>query len=114
DPQEVPDGPAWLVGPTVRVLTANPGSSSLKLAVVDGGHRVDELVMNDWNGMVHHGLFADLGERWQPIDAVGVRFVHGGDRSRAVPLDARELAELDGLVPLAPLHQPRSLALARR
>jgi acetate kinase len=99
---------------TVRVLTANPGSSSLKLAVVDDGRRADEHVLLDWNGVLHHGLFAELGRRWAPIDAVGVRFVHGGDRPRAVRLTGPELSELDRLVRLAPLHQPRSLALARR
>ncbi|WP_137811889.1 acetate/propionate family kinase [Gandjariella thermophila] len=98
----------------MRVLTANPGSSSLKLALVASGRRLDERVLSGWDGALHHGLLAELGARWAPLDAIGVRFVHGGDRAHAVRLTDAELADLDRLVPLAPLHQPRSLALARR
>jgi acetate kinase len=45
------------------------------------------------------------------IGAVGHRVVHGGDRySRPVRIDARVLADLHQLTPLAPLHQPPALA----
>jgi acetate kinase len=109
----VPDGPAWLGVPTVRVLTANPGSSSLKLAVVEDGRRLTENVVTDWEGEPHDGWFAEPDRRWAPLDAVGIRIVHGGDRPGAVRLTEAELSALDRLAPLAPLHQPRSLALAR-
>ena len=51
------------------------------------------------------------GER---LVAAGHRVVHGGARF-ATPrlLDAAVLAELDRLVPLAPLHQPHNLAVIR-
>jgi acetate kinase len=43
--------------------------------------------------------------------AVGHRVVHGGQRySAPVLIDATILAELETLVPLAPLHQPQNLA----
>ncbi len=46
--------------------------------------------------------------------AVGHRVVHGGTRfARPVRVDARILAALDQLVPLAPLHQPHNLAPIR-
>ena len=46
--------------------------------------------------------------------AVGHRVVHGGQRySAPVLIDAKVLAELETLVPLAPLHQPQNLATIR-
>jgi acetate kinase len=53
-----------------------------------------------------------LGEHH--IAAVGHRVVHGGTRfSTPVLIDAATLAELEALVPLAPLHQPHNLAAIR-
>ncbi|HZZ09620.1 MAG TPA: acetate/propionate family kinase [Paraburkholderia sp.] len=46
--------------------------------------------------------------------AVGHRVVHGGERySAPVRVDAQVLAELEALIPLAPLHQPHNLAAIR-
>jgi acetate kinase len=48
------------------------------------------------------------------IAAVGHRIVHGGVRFSAPCLvDGTVLAELDALIPLAPLHQPHNLAAVR-
>jgi acetate kinase len=48
------------------------------------------------------------------LAAAGHRVVHGGDLFAApVKVDAAVLAELDKLVPLAPLHQPHNLAAIR-
>lgn len=45
------------------------------------------------------------------IGAVGHRVVHGGDRyAQPARIDARVIAELRELTPLAPLHQPHALA----
>jgi acetate kinase len=45
------------------------------------------------------------------IVAVGHRVVHGGIKFvRPVRIDPRTLAELEALIPLAPLHQPHNLA----
>jgi acetate kinase len=45
------------------------------------------------------------------LSAVGHRVVHGGTRFlRPVVIDVHVLAELRGLIPLAPLHQPHNLA----
>jgi len=48
------------------------------------------------------------------LAAAGHRVVHGGERFEApVRIDDATLAELDALVPLAPLHQPHNLAPIR-
>ena len=48
------------------------------------------------------------------IVATGHRVVHGGlDYDRAVRLDEDVIADLEQLVPLAPLHQPHNLAAIR-
>jgi acetate kinase len=56
-------------------------------------------------------LHAALGQGLGEADAVGHRIVHGGTRFRdPVRIDTSVEAELRGLVDLAPLHQPKSLA----
>lgn len=92
------------------ILTINSGSSSLKASLfhADGSRR-------DFHyGHVRepHGAFdrliRELGGEMP--DAVGHRFVHGGDIADAARLvDAAERARLGGLVPLAPLHLPGNL-----
>jgi acetate kinase len=48
------------------------------------------------------------------LEAVGHRVVHGGPTfARPVSLDRGVLAELERLIPLAPLHQPHNLAPVR-
>ncbi|MEU6641832.1 acetate/propionate family kinase [Saccharomonospora sp. NPDC046836] len=95
----------------MRVLTLNPGSSSVKLAVVDDGTATAQLTRGSWSGarLAELDTFA---ERHGPVDAVAVRIVHGGTRTGSVRLDDTELTELERWTPLAPLHQPRSLTLA--
>ncbi|HLL93250.1 MAG TPA: acetate/propionate family kinase [Solirubrobacteraceae bacterium] len=97
----------------MRVLVVNAGSSSLKLALLDGddatlrereldapGARVDPQ-------QLRQALDDGLGE----ADAVGHRIVHGGERFRErVRVDAAVRDALEQLVDLAPLHQPKSLA----
>ena len=70
-----------------RVLVVNAGSETLKLTVVgedDSAEVVDGFV---------------------DADAVGHRIVHGGERFRGpVVVEDEIVAALEGLVPLAPLH----------
>jgi acetate kinase len=77
----------------VRILVVNPGSSSLKVSVLDDGREVAY----------------DGG----PYDAIGVRFVHGGSRTSSVRLTTEVLAELAEVSDLAPLHNPPALEAAR-
>jgi acetate kinase len=92
----------------MRVLTVNPGSTSLKLALVSDGETLD----SDATGSADR--LAELTNRWGVLDAVGVRFVHGGpDFLRPTRLDAVVLDGLDEISDLAPLHYPPSAAAAR-
>jgi acetate kinase len=96
----------------VRILVVNAGSSSMKLRLLGphdellGEHDLEApeaVVDEDELGAVIAGL--------DGVDAVGHRIVHGGERFRhPVRVDADVLTALRGLVDLAPLHQPKSLA----
>ena len=78
----------------MRTLVVNPGSSSLKVTLVEDG-----VAGSDDGG---------------PYDAIGVRFVHGGpDHTEAVVVDDRVLADLEEVSDLAPLHNPPALDAAR-
>ncbi len=92
----------------MRTLTVNPGSSSLKVSLVDGDVSIGEWSQQDWDGMPDPSEVEAVG----PVDAIALRFVHGGDRPGPVVLDEAEKEELRGLAPLAPIHQPRSLLMA--
>jgi acetate kinase len=91
--------------------------------VVRAGTRV--IVEEQWLPGTRGTQIADLVEllfEWcqsgvlqqHQIAAVGHRIVHGGARFSAPCLiDPSVLAELDALVPRAPLHQPHNLAAVR-
>ncbi|TDD90815.1 acetate/propionate family kinase [Actinomadura rubrisoli] len=88
----------------MRVLTVNPGSSSLKLSLVDA----DGTVAAEDSGAGHE--LAPLVAGMPEPDAVGVRFVHGGTGfTEPVVIDDAVRERLRGLADLAPLHQPASL-----
>ena len=95
-----------------RVLVVNAGSSTLKLSVVDRdgasmGARTLETIQG---GIAPKTLAAEIAELG-PVDAAGHRVVHGGLAFTAPTLvDGGVLTRLRALTPLAPLHQPRSLA----
>jgi acetate kinase len=95
----------------MRVLTVNPGSSSLKLALVDEGAQVRQTVLDRWDGAMSEPLRSALSE-WSDVDAAAVRFVHGGTRRCPVVVNQQVLDELAGLRALAPLHQPGAVAAA--
>jgi acetate kinase len=103
----------------VNVLVVNAGSSSLKLALLDDADWViHSTSIPASRGRVEDaGLTAELGRAGR-VDAVGHRIVHGGtELVMPVVIDAQVEEQLQGLVDLAPLHQPKSLealALARR
>jgi acetate kinase len=81
----------------MRILVVNAGSSSLKLRLLGPG----DVVESSWDA-----LPADL----PAVDVVVHRFVHGGTDFRdAVVIDPAIESALRELIPLAPLHQPKSL-----
>lgn len=96
----------------MRVLVVNAGSSSLKVRLLD----TDDQLLRQLDlppprpGEDNADLIDELGGVG-PVDAVGHRIVHGGQRFReAVLVDAGVVDELHALTDLAPLHQPGSLA----
>ena len=117
------------------ILTLNAGSSSLKFAAFKPGARP---VLNGqiaplgdgarlrgggtddaWpHGVEADGLhqllsWIDGHDQGGEVGAVGHRVVHGGERDGPGLIDAGVLAEIEALVPLAPLHQPHNLAAIR-
>jgi acetate kinase len=82
----------------VRILVVNAGSSSLKLRMLGPG----DVVESSWDA-----LPAELPD----VDVVVHRVVHGGTAFRgAVVIDEHVETALRDLIPLAPLHQPKTLA----
>jgi acetate kinase len=90
------------------LLIVNAGSSSLKLRVLSPDDEVvDERSIADWDGSAD--ALSELS-----ADAVVHRVVHGGARfGGAVLVDDEVEAGIEDLASLAPLHQPRALALIR-
>jgi len=95
----------------VRVLVVNAGSSSLKLAVMDGDRQVSAATVERWEGEDDLGPVRSFVEEVDDLEAIGHRIVHGGPRlTESVLLDDDVLAYLDSIVDLAPLHNPRAVA----
>lgn len=102
----------------MRVLVLNPGSSSLKAAVLEPPGRVAiAQTALDWGadasrasgrGSAISAVLDQLardGVDRSSLDAVGYRVVHGGTRFREPTLvDDAVVEAIDGLASLAPLH----------
>ena len=96
----------------MRVLVVNAGSSSLKLRVLGPGDEAETAHdIADWDAANEATDVRDLLGTLAPVDAVGHRVVHGGSRFHSAErVDAAVEREIEALIPLAPLHQPRALA----
>lgn len=97
------------------ILTINSGSSSLKASLfcADGTRRdfgyghIGHGVLRDHDD-AFDALMRDIGARLP--DAVGHRFVHGGEIADAARIvDDAERERLESLLRLAPLHMPGNL-----
>lgn len=90
-----------------RIEVDDVAGKSLIDAPIEGhDHQAAMTAIHDW--------FADHIGSESGFDGIGHRVVHGGVRfSSPVRIDDAVLKELDGLVPLAPLHQPHNLAAIR-
>lgn len=100
----------------MRVLVLNPGSSTLKAALVEGTNAIDETVA-EWPAG-SEGADAVVAEALrglpQGLDSVGYRVVHGGPEYRAAArVDEALLARVEELDELAPLHNRRAAAVMR-
>jgi acetate kinase len=96
------------------VLCVNGGSSSTKCALYRVGDREDllgEAAVDETGPEALDEVLARLGAAADEATAVGHRVVHGGP-SHVEParIDDRLVADLEAVVPLAPLHQPPALA----
>lgn len=95
----------------MRVLVVNAGSSSLKLAVMDGDRPVVATTVERWEGEQDLAAIAGFVGEVGTVDATGHRIVHGGPRlTESVLLDDDVLTYLDSIEDLAPLHNPRAVA----
>jgi acetate kinase len=95
----------------MAVVAVNAGSSSLKLTCARGDGTLERETIDDWDGESTDAIAAFVERCAEPIEAFGHRIVHGGEALiDPVLLDPRTIGELRELTPLAPLHQPRSLA----
>ncbi|HET7029482.1 MAG TPA: acetate/propionate family kinase [Candidatus Limnocylindrales bacterium] len=111
----------------MRVLVLNPGSSTLKAAVLEPPavaplasaeveRGSDASRQEDASDAVRRALDAVGLDRGQAptITAVGYRVAHGGTRLTApLVVDDGVLAEIESLSPLAPLHNPVAAATIR-
>ena len=101
-----------------RVLVLNCGSSSVKYRLFDGASTVAKGLLErlgepggdapDHPAALRHIMESiDLGG----LAAVGHRVVHGGAAfTRPTVVDDEVVADIEALVPLAPLHNPAALA----
>jgi acetate kinase len=95
----------------MRILVVNPGSSSVKLSLLDES---DRLLASETiparAGEISDDDFEERLQRLGDADAIGLRVVHGGEIFEGPALiDKSVLAALERLVDLAPLHQPTAI-----
>ena len=93
----------------------NSGSSSLKYQLIDvdsATSLLSGLIERVTNHAEAFGqMVANLGESGISPVAIGHRVVHGGAKfSQPALIDETVLAEIEALIPLAPLHNPGNLA----
>jgi len=99
-----------------RATAARLGSADgePRVCAAEGRVVAERAAALDDHGAALHALLEALdGLGAEPPEAAGHRLVHGGDRyTGPVRLDEAVLRDLEGLVPLAPLHLPGNLAAA--
>jgi acetate kinase len=100
----------------MRVLVLNPGSSTLKAAIVENAVSTADALIEwpagerDASGVVGSAL----EQLPSDLDAVGYRVVHGGTEYRsATRVDEALLNRVEELDELAPLHNQRAAAVMR-
>jgi len=90
----------------LNILALNPGSSSLKYGFFDARTAAEPAAVQPARPPALR-LGEILGSGPSPIDAVGVRVVHGGSRFESPAIvDDDVLAGIRELAELAPLHNP--------
>jgi len=97
------------------MLIVNPGSSSLKLTVVDPDDRVlASETLGHVKGQVEEHAIAEVLDRLPATSAAGIRVVHGGAVfQRPVRVDEKVIDALGAMADLAPLHNPPAVSAMR-
>ena len=98
-----------------RVLVANAGSSSIKLALVEGGRALERVDLP----VSGHDDVGEPVERvlndWAPVDAMAHRIVHGGtELAGSSRIDPAVLSQLQAAAEFAPLHARHALRAVQR
>ena len=97
-----------------RILTINPGSSSVKLSVIETDAGEMRLVEQRSSAGSDDQALAEHVRAAGALTAVAVRVVHGGSEfHQATWVDDDILARLDRTSTLAPLHNPPALRALR-
>jgi acetate kinase len=95
------------------VIAINAGSSSIKLASFSGETLIERREIDELpaDGSAHAAAVErGLSSLGVETSLVGHRIVHGAQRGGPAVITPAVRAELERLVPLAPLHQPICLA----
>ncbi len=96
----------------MRVLVVNAGSSSLKLSVLDDDQLCGAQELTAPGAAIDPGQVAAAVHELGPVDAIGHRIVHGGERYlEPVRICDDVVSGLRELADLAPLHQAKSLTV---
>ena len=97
----------------MQVLVVNAGSSSLKLRLLDNHDHVTRSAdLEAGSGGLDTTDLASILRGWGRPDLVGHRIVHGGTHfTGPTRIEGAVRQQLEDLTDLAPLHQPRSLAV---
>jgi acetate kinase len=104
---------ALLRAPSVQVLVANAGSSSLKLSVIgEGAETLATTELGDPSGVAVIDAVLGFVAEHPGISAAGHRIVHGGPHlTSPVVVDEGVRALLDVAAKIAPLHDPPALRI---
>ena len=100
----------------MRVLVLNPGSSTLKAALVEDEESIADAVIEWPAGEEDASAVVDSVLARMPLDAdaVGYRVVHGGHGyADPSPVDEALIARVEEVDELAPLHNRRAAAVMR-
>ncbi|MEZ5124778.1 MAG: acetate/propionate family kinase [Thermoleophilia bacterium] len=97
-------------GKAKNVATATQAASVVDWTI--GGQSGQQPATMETHRAAAHEVLAILSAHGVAIDAVGHRFVHGGDRfTETTRIDDEALAELRATLPLAPIHNPNSFSV---
>lgn len=97
------------------IVTINPGSSSIKIGLFHYSQNTVVPVKREiFTGAMFDPQYLEtVLKQWitTPIDAIGVRVVHGGNKGKTPTIITPEiLTYLESIQSLAPLHNPQGIA----